>query len=88
MHRNLDQVAAVLGVKPGQLRKKLREMGVINPAGELACKHRGGPNFFVQVRQRWNPCINGYVYYGVVMATEAGVGWLARKLGLEVVSAA
>lgn len=88
MHRDVNQAAAVLGLKPGHLRKKLRELGVISQMGELASKHREGPNFFVQTRQRWNPNINSYVYYGVVMVTEAGIGWLARRLAIEVVKVA
>lgn len=80
MHRNVDQAAAVLGLKPSTLRQRLRELGVLNQMGELACKYREGPYFFVETRQRWNPHFNSYAYYGVVMVTEAGVGWLARKL--------
>lgn len=87
MHRDVSQAAAVLGVKPGSLRKQLRAMGVLTQIGELACRHREGPHFFVQTRQRWNPRINTYVHYGVVMVTEAGIGWLARQLDIQVVQA-
>lgn len=88
MHRDINQAAAVLGLKPGHLRKKLRELGVLNQMSELASKHREGPNFFVQTRQRWNSNINTYSYYGVVMITEKGVGWIAQQLAIKVVKAA
>lgn len=88
MHRDINQAAAVLGLKPGHLRKKLRELGVLNHMSELASKHREGPNFFVQTRQRWNKAINTYSYYGVVMITEQGIGWIAKQLAIKVVKAA
>ena len=88
MHRDINQAAAVLGLKPAHLRKKLRELGVINQMSELASKHREGPHFFVQTRMRWNAAINTYSYYGVVMVTEKGIGWIAGQLAIKVVKAA
>ena len=88
MHRDISQAAAVLGLKPMHLRKKLRELGVINEYNELANKHRGGPHFFIQTRQRWNNSINDYSYYGVIMVTEKGIGWIAGQLAIQIVKAA
>lgn len=42
MHRDINQAAALLGLKPHHLRKKLREIGVLTQIGELHCKHRRG----------------------------------------------
>lgn len=84
MHRDINQTAALLGLKPHHLRKKLREIGVLTQIGELHCKHREGPNFFVQTRSRWNNVINTYSHYGVVMVTEDGIAWLAKQLAIQI----
>lgn len=41
MNRTLDATATILGMKPRTFRAKLREIGVLTQAGELAPKHRG-----------------------------------------------
>lgn len=84
MNRTLDQAASVLGIKPRALRKKLRELGVLTQMGELACKHRDKGHLYVETRSRWNSYIRTYSHYGVVMATEQGIGWLAQQLGVNV----
>lgn len=84
MHRDINQTAAVLGLKPRFLRQKLRELGVINQMGELRCTHRQGKNFFVDTRSRWNKSINTYSHYGVVMVTESGINWIAQKLTISI----
>lgn len=84
MNRTLDQAAAVLGIKPRALRKQLRELGVLNQLGELACKHRDKGQLYMDPRSRWNPAIRTYSHYAVVMATEQGIGWLAQQLGITV----
>ena len=84
MNRTLDQAAAVLGIKPRNLRQRLRQLGILNHAGELACKYIGQGHLFIDTRSRWNPSINTYSHYGVVMCTEPGIGWLAKKLGIQV----
>lgn len=84
MHRDINQAAALLGLKPHHLRKKLREIGVLTQIGELHSKHREGPNFFVQTRSRWNSTFQGYSHYGVVMITEAGVAWIAQRLAINI----
>ena len=53
-------------------------------AGELACQYIGKGHLFIDTRSRWNPSIRTYCHYGVVMATEAGIGWLAKKLGVQI----
>lgn len=84
MNRTLDQAAAVLGIKPRTLRQQLRQLGVLNQAGELACQYIGRGHLFIDTRSRWNPSIRTYCHYGVVMATEAGISWLAKKLGIQI----
>lgn len=84
MNRTLDQAAAVLGIGPRKLRGKLRDEGVINHAGELACRYRDKGHFYVDTRSRWNPSINTYTHYGVVMVTERGVAFLAALLNIPV----
>lgn len=84
MHRDINQAAAVLGLKPSHLRKKLRDIGVLTQIGELHCAHRQGPNFFVQTRSRWNKSINTYSHYGVVIVTEDGIAWIAKQLSINI----
>ena len=84
MHRDLDATAAVLGIGPRKLRRRLRELGILDHAGDLASAHRDRGYLFVATRSRWNASINGWTHYGVVMTTEAGVAWLAPQLGVAV----
>ena len=84
MHRDINQAAAVLGLKPSHLRKKLRDIGVLTQIGELHCTHREGTNFFVQTRSRWNKSINTYSHYGVVIVTEDGIAWIAKQLAINI----
>lgn len=84
MHRDINQTAALLGLKPHHLRKKLRDIGVLTQIGELRSHHREGKNFFVQPRSRWNPSIQTYSHYGVVMVTEDGIAWLAKQLAIQI----
>lgn len=84
MNRTLDQAAAVLGIGPRKLRARMRELGLLNHAGELISSERGQGRLFVDTRSRWNPAINSYTHYGVVMATEAGIAWLAEQLEITV----
>ncbi|WP_044871996.1 hypothetical protein [Pseudomonas sp. LFM046] len=84
MNRTLDQAAAVLGQKPRAFRQRLRAIGILTQLGELACKYRDKGHLYIDTRQRWNASIKGYSYYGVVMVTEQGIGWLANQLGITV----
>lgn len=84
MNRTLDQAAAVLGLGPRKLRARMRELGLLNHAGELISTERSRGRLFVDTRSRWNPAISTYSHYGVVMATEKGIGWLAEQLGITV----
>lgn len=84
MNRSLDQAAAVLGIGPRKLRTRMRELGLLNHAGELVSTERGQGRLFVDTRSRWNRSINGWSYYGVVMVTERGMGWLASQLDIPV----
>lgn len=84
MNRNLDATAAVLGIGPRILRRRLRALGILQQNGELACAHRDKGYLFVDTRQRWNPAIKTWSHYGVVMTTEAGIAWLAAQLDITV----
>lgn len=84
MNRNLNQAAAVLGIKPRDLRTQLRERGVLLHDGTLAAKHIGKGHLFMDPRSRWNPAIGTYSHYAVVMATEPGIAWLAQQLGITI----
>ncbi|KWS31825.1 hypothetical protein [Pseudomonas syringae] len=67
-------------MKPRTLRAKLREIGVLTQAGELAPKHRDQGYLYVDSRSRWNKNIHAYSHYAVVMVKEAGVTWLSNQL--------
>lgn len=84
MNRTLDQAAAVLGIGPRKLRARMRALGLLNHAGELISSERGQGRLFVDTRSRWNPAINSYTHYGVVMATEDGIAWLAEQLEINI----
>lgn len=84
MNRDLTAAATVLGITRNKLRDQLRAQGVLNHKGELISSPRVEGRLYTDTRARWNPSINGYSYYGVVMATEAGIGWLAEQLGITV----
>lgn len=80
MNRDLDASAAVLGIGPRILRRRLRELGILQQNGELACAHRDKGYLFVETRSRWNKSIGAWSHYPVVMTTEAGIAWLAKQL--------
>lgn len=84
MNRDLTAAAAVLGLTRNKLRAQLRERGVLNDKGELISSPRIHDRLFTDTRSRWNPSIGRYSYYGVVMVTETGIGWLAELLGIPV----
>ena len=85
MNRDLKQAAAVLGMGPRKLRDQLRERGIINHQGELACRYRDKGHLYIETRSRWNKSINGWTHYAAVMATEAGIAWLAEQLAKPVI---
>lgn len=82
MNRTLDATATILGMKPRAFRAKLREIGVLTQAGELAPKHRDHGYLYEDSRSRWNKNIQAYSHYAVVMVKEAGVTWLSDQLGI------
>jgi len=84
MHRTTAATAALLGIGPRKMRRRLRDLGVLDHTGNLTCAHREKGRFFVDTRSRWNPSINGWTSYGVVMVTEAGVEWIAQQFGIPI----
>lgn len=84
MNRTLDQTAAVLGIKPRAFRTRLRELGILNSNGDLASQYRDQGRLYSDPRVRWSPTIGKPVHYAVVMVKEAGVDWLAKKLGITI----
>jgi len=84
MNRTLDETAAVLGLKPRAFRAKLRELRILNSSGDLASHHRDGGNLFSDPRTVTVGKAKIPKHYSVVMVTEVGVQWLAKKLGITI----
>lgn len=84
MNRDLKAAAAVLGIRERDLRNHLRATGVLYPDGTLAAPYVGRGHLFMDPRSRWNPRLNAYTHYAVVMVTEAGIDWLAKRLGISI----
>ena len=84
MNRTLDQAAHVLGLKPRDLRQRLRETRVLASDGTLAAPYVGRGHLYRDPRARWNRTLNTYSHYAVVMVTERGMAWLARRLGVAI----
>jgi phage antirepressor YoqD-like protein len=84
MNRDLNQAAAVLGLRPRKLREQLRERGVIDHQGELASRYRGQGHLYVETRATHVKGLGRVKHYGVVMVTEQGIAWLAAQLAVAV----
>lgn len=84
MNRTLDQTAALFGLKPRAFRTRLRELGVLNSSGDLASAHRERGFLYSDPRVRWKPAIGKPAHYAVVMVKEAGIDWIAKKLGITI----
>jgi hypothetical protein len=84
MNRTLDETAAVLGLKPRAFRARLRELGILNSSGDLASQHRDRGHLYSDPRRTLIPSLNKCRHYSVVMVKEAGVDWLAKKLGITI----
>lgn len=84
MNHTLDQAAALLGLKPRAFRARLRELGVLTHRGDLASAHRERGYLFSDTRSRWNPSISKHTHYAVVMVKEAGIEWVAKKIGITI----
>lgn len=84
MNRTLDETAAVLGLKPRAFRTKLRELGILNSSGDLSSQHRERGYLYSDPRSTLIPSLNKCRHYSVVMVKEAGVDWLAKKLGITI----
>lgn len=84
MNRTLDETAAILGLKPRAFRARLRDLRVLTQDGDLASQHRDRGYLFSDPRSHWNPRIQQYRHYAVVMVKEAGVEWLAKQLNITI----
>ena len=84
MNRTLDETAAVLGLKPRAFRTRLRELGILNSSGELASQHRDRGYLYSDPRSTLIPSLNKCRHYSVVIVKEAGVDFLAKKLGITI----
>lgn len=84
MNRNIRESARVLGVRESDLRTHLQDTKVLNDDGTLAARYIGRGHLFMDPRQRWNDRLNKYVHYSVLMVTEAGIDWLAGRLGVSI----
>ena len=84
MNRTVSQAAAILNRPARQLFSELRTLKIINQQRELISSQRQQGRFYTDARARWNPSINSYTHYGVVMITEKGMAWLAEQLNVSV----
>ncbi|HCL4243137.1 TPA: hypothetical protein N2C49_003043 [Pseudomonas aeruginosa] len=84
MNRDIRHAAAALGVSERDLRNHLRQHKDLNQDGTLAAKHIGQGLLFMDPRSRWNPRLGQYTHYSVVMVTEAGIAYLAKRLGVSI----
>jgi phage antirepressor YoqD-like protein len=84
VNRTLDQTATVLGLKPRAFRTRLRELRILTNDGDLASHHRDRGYLFSDPRSAQIGNTTRYKHYAVVMVTEAGVQWLAKKLGITI----
>lgn len=84
MNRTIRKAASVLGVRESDLRKHLQDTNVLNKDGTLASHYIGRGHLFMDPRQHWNDRIKKYVHYSVLMVTEAGIDWLAARLGVAI----
>ena len=84
MNRTLDQTAALLELKPRAFRTRLRERGVLDSTNQVASAHRDRGYLFSDPRSCWNSTLNRYTHYAVVLVTEAGVEWIAKKLDITI----
>lgn len=86
MSHDIPSAAAILGIGPRKLRNFLHEVGVTAPDGSLTTAHRGAGRFEVSTRAWWSYSLQKNVHYAVVVVTEAGIAWLANKLGIPVIN--
>ncbi|MDT3720326.1 hypothetical protein [Pseudomonas oryzihabitans] len=84
MNRTLDQVAALLGLGPNILRRRMRELKILNQGNELIAAPQHEGRLFMDPRSRWCPTLRTYRHYAVVKVTERGVQWLAKQLNVEI----
>lgn len=84
MNRTLDQTAALLGLKPRAFRSKLRNLRILTRNGDLASHHRESGYLFSDPRSVQIGTAQRQKHYAVVMVTEAGVQWLAKKLEIVI----
>ena len=84
MNRTLDQVASLLGLGPNILRRRMRELKILNQSNELisAPAHEG--RLFMDPRSRYCPTLRTYRHYAVVKVTERGLEWLAKRLDVQI----
>lgn len=84
MNRTIRDAASVLGLGEHALRARLRADKVLNQDGTLAAQHIGKGHLFMDPRATWNKQTGRYRHYSVVMVTEAGIDWLAKRLGISI----
>ncbi|WP_312374953.1 hypothetical protein [Pseudomonas oryzihabitans] len=84
MNRTLNEVASLLGIGPNILRRRMREMKILNQRNELisAPAHEG--RLFMDPHSYWCPTLRTYRHIARVKATERGIEWLAKRLGIEI----
>lgn len=83
MNRTLKEAAHVLGIGEKALRTHLRQSGVLNADNTLAARHHSGGNLLMDPRATRTPT-GIRKHYAVLMVTEAGIDWLAKRLGIDI----
>lgn len=84
MNRTLDQVASLFGLGPNILRRRMRELKILNQGNELIASPAHEGRLFMDPRSRWCPTLRTYRHYAVVKVTERGLEWLAMQLNVEI----
>ncbi|MDN6857249.1 phage antirepressor KilAC domain-containing protein [Pseudomonas sp. CAN2814] len=84
MNRTIREAAAVLGQGKRALRDRLKADKVLNRDGTVAAQHIGKGHLFMDLRATWNKTNGRYHHYSVVMITEDGIAWLAKRLGISI----
>lgn len=82
MDRDLKQTAAQLGLTRPQLIARLREKGLLTPENLPA--HPARDRDYLRVKEgHWFHPVCGMQYSRSTRVTQAGLRWLADRLGIE-----
>lgn len=84
----LDHAAALLNMGRNTLARRLRAAGVLGrdnlPAGPYRNKRRGATRLMVVATGIYHHPACGWTHYGRTEFTDAGLDYIARKLGVDI----